>query len=127
MSAVSCVLICPNDRRRQAFTNAIQGQHAKLLRQYGAYPSPESLLAAAEMDCDAVVVDIDSDPDLALDLVEAVCSQCPASTVMVYARGENQDLLVRSMRAGAREFLADPLAAGAWRKRWCGLRPAAPN
>lgn len=112
ISAVSLVLVCPSDRLRQTFANALQGQHAKLVRQYNAYPNSESLLTAPELDCDAVVIDIDTDPELALDLVESVCAQRSSLTVMVYARAQNPDLLVRAMRTGAREFLSDPLSTG---------------
>ena len=40
----------------------------------------------------------------------AVCSQNPALTVMAYSGKGEPDLLVRCMRAGAREFLTDPLS-----------------
>jgi pilus assembly protein CpaE len=56
----------------------------------------------------AVLIDLDSDPEIALELVENVCSM--GTTVMVYSEKADPELLVRCMRAGAREFLTFPLA-----------------
>jgi pilus assembly protein CpaE len=56
-----------------------------------------------------VVIDLDSNPEYALQMVETICSHSTA-TVMVYSSKHDPDLLVRCMRAGAREFLTPPFA-----------------
>ncbi len=55
-----------------------------------------------------VIVELDSDPEYALELVESIGSDGLA-TVMVYSESTDPELLVRCMRAGAREFLTLPL------------------
>ena len=67
------------------------------------------MLKLTESGCDVVVVDLDGDVDVAVDLVEHICSHNPALTVMVYSSSREAELLVRCMRAGARELLTEPL------------------
>jgi len=60
---------------------------------------------------DVVIVDLDSDPEYAIDLVESISTQGHA-TVIVYSAHADPDLLVRCMRAGSREFLITPFEPG---------------
>jgi len=55
-----------------------------------------------------VIIDLDGDPKFALELVESISADGFA-TVMVYSESADPELLVRCMRAGAREFLTLPL------------------
>src|SRR5208337_3421242 len=55
-----------------------------------------------------VIIDLDGDPEFALKLVECISADGFA-TVMVYSESADPELLVRCMRAGAREFLTLPL------------------
>ncbi|HYM06637.1 MAG TPA: AAA family ATPase [Terriglobales bacterium] len=110
-SALAIVLISPDESRRRALARSLQGQHAAVMREFSAYPNIAHLSKVTDMDCDVVVIDLDADPEVALDLVESTCSQNPALTVMAYSSNGEPDLLVRCMRAGAREFLTDPLSA----------------
>ena len=57
---------------------------------------------------DVIIIDLDSDPEYALELVESIGANGTA-TVMVYSAKPDPDLLVRCMRSGAREFLTLPL------------------
>jgi pilus assembly protein CpaE len=59
---------------------------------------------------DVILVDLDSDPDYAFDLVQRICAHGSA-TVMVYSARADLELAIRCMRAGAREFFTLPLAA----------------
>ena len=58
---------------------------------------------------DVIIVELDTNPEHALDLVEHICGQVSA-TIMVYSAHTDSELLVRCMRAGAREFLTQPIA-----------------
>jgi pilus assembly protein CpaE len=60
---------------------------------------------------DVVIIDLDSDPGYAIQMVEKICAS-GAITVMVYSVKPDPDMLVRCMRAGAREFLSVPFAQG---------------
>jgi pilus assembly protein CpaE len=57
---------------------------------------------------DVVCIDLDSDTEHALDLVAAIVLP-RSTTVMVYSMQADRNLVIRCMRAGAREFLALPL------------------
>jgi pilus assembly protein CpaE len=102
----SVVLISPNDGQMRMLRRTIEAQRATIVREFPVYPAYAQLNAVLELECDGVVVEIDSDLDVALDLVEAIGSRKPSATVMVYSATANPDLMARSMRAGAREFLA---------------------
>jgi pilus assembly protein CpaE len=110
-SALSVVLVAPEEGRRATLARALAGQQAVILREFSAYPNVAHLAKVTDADCDVVMIDLGSDPEVALDLVESICSQNPALTVMAYSNKGEPDLLVRCMRAGAREFLTDPLAS----------------
>jgi pilus assembly protein CpaE len=60
---------------------------------------------------DVVMIDLDSNLETALELVESACSHGVA-TVMVYSANNDPELLVRSMRAGTREFIRLPFSNG---------------
>ena len=58
------------------------------------------------------MIDLDSNQEVALDLVENLCTGSQA-TVMVYSTIVDSELMIRCMRAGARELLNIPLAPSA--------------
>ena len=62
---------------------------------------------------DAIIIDLESDVEYALELVEFVASSSTTTVMMVYTSRVDPNLMVRSMRSGAREFLSDPIDAGA--------------
>jgi len=101
----SVVLIAPDEAARRNLRRALDAQRATILREFDIYPSYAHLPALLDSDSDAFVIEMDSDPDIAMDLVEAVCTRKPSATVMVYSAYTDSDQMVRSMRAGAREFL----------------------
>ena len=110
-SALAIVLIAPDEGRRRALARTFVGQQAVVAREFAAYPNVAHLSKVIEAECDVTVIDIDSDPEVALDLIESICGESPAMTVMAYSSKGEPDLLVRCMRAGAREFLKDPLSS----------------
>src|ERR1051326_5292199 len=100
------VLICPDEAHRRSLTQALEAQHSTIAATLTVYPNYNHLLTLVDLDFDAAVVELDTDSDAALDVVEAICARKPLATVMVYAERNNSDLLMASMRAGAREFLS---------------------
>src|SRR5579862_3007817 len=99
------VLICPNEIHRRILTAALEAQHSTITLSLTSYPNYIETVSLAELDCDAFVIELDSDRDCALDLVESICSRKPSASVVVYSGVSQPDLLIASMRAGAREFL----------------------
>jgi pilus assembly protein CpaE len=129
----AAVLICPDEAHRNTLTRAMEARNATIAGVLTAYPAHNQLLSLVAQDCDAFVIELDTDTNCALDLVEAICSRKPSATVMVYSGNHQSDFLVASMRAGAREFLSgtiDPnvlleaLLRGAARRSEAGAKRA---
>ncbi len=106
---LSVALIGPEQMRRSAVAMALAGTQAGTTREFPDYPSLDDLPQLLQQEFDVLIVDLDSNPEYALDLVESLCANSTA-TVMVYSAHSNSDLLVRCMRAGAREYLTLPIA-----------------
>jgi pilus assembly protein CpaE len=112
MNALSVVVLGDSDKRRQILAVALAGTQAKITRE-APLPTLDALPAFLDSNCDVVIVDLEDDPERAMNLVEAACGVAGTITVMVYSRLADRDLLMRCMRAGAREFLSDPLSPDA--------------
>jgi pilus assembly protein CpaE len=113
MKRVSVVMMGPDDARRRALADALTKNQATIVREFGSYPNLNHLVKATGLDCDIVMIDLDADPETALDLVENICARNSSITLMVYSRLSQPDLLVRCMRAGARELLVEPFSQDA--------------
>jgi pilus assembly protein CpaE len=106
---LSIVLMGPDDQRRAAIGAALSGSPVGRIREIPSYPPDlDSLPRMLDQQCDVVIVDLDSDPEYALDIVESIYAYGLA-TVIVCSGKANLELAVRCMRAGAREFLTFPL------------------
>lgn len=108
---LSVALIGPDEGRRAAVAEALAGPLCGTRRELNFYPDIEEAQKLIERSYDVVIVDLDSNPEVALDLVESICAKTQA-TVMVYSAGADAELMIRCMRAGAREFLTQPFAPG---------------
>ncbi|HVO97177.1 MAG TPA: AAA family ATPase [Bryobacteraceae bacterium] len=109
VSTLSVVVIAPDEPRRSGLIRALAGPQAAIVRDFTRYPGPDDIGHVIETDPDVVVVDLEPDLEQALEVVEGLCSRNTNVTVMVYAGHADPELPVRCMRAGAREYLADPL------------------
>jgi pilus assembly protein CpaE len=108
--ALSIALIGPDDERRHAAGMVLVGCNGGDIREFSSYPpSLDDVPRLLDQNYDAIIIDLDSDQEYALELVEALNSSGNA-TVMVYSAKSDADLLVRCMRAGAREFLTIPFS-----------------
>jgi pilus assembly protein CpaE len=105
----SVLLIGPDEQRRRAVAEALSGFPVGLIREYSSYPADlNQLPAMLERRCDVAIVDLDADPEYALEVVESIYAS-GSTTVFVYSAKANLELAVRCMRAGAREFLTLPI------------------
>jgi pilus assembly protein CpaE len=105
---LSIGLIGPTDSRREPIAAALASLHGAATREFPAYPDLDDVPRLLEADFDVIIMELDSNPELALDLVESICSNSGV-TVMVYSEQVFPEMLVRCMRAGAREFLTYPV------------------
>ncbi len=107
---LSIALIGPDEDRRRAAATALAGCQGGDIREFSTYPpSLDDVPRLLEAHYDVIIIDLDSHPEYALELVESICANGTA-TVMVYSVKADSELLVRCMRAGAREFLTMPFA-----------------
>ncbi|HEX7729691.1 MAG TPA: AAA family ATPase [Terracidiphilus sp.] len=108
-TVLKLALIGPHDQRRRTVASALASSHAAVVREYSTYPpSLKDVPRLLEQGFDAVIIDMESDPEYALSLVEEIAGTGQA-TVIVYAARVDPNWIVRAMRAGAREFLSDPI------------------
>ncbi len=107
---MSIVLISPDDLRRRAAAEALALCPGNDVREFSSYPPGlDDVPRLLEQHHDVIIIDLDSDPEYALELVESIGANGTA-TVMVYSAKADAELLVRCMRAGAREFLTLPFS-----------------
>lgn len=109
-NVLTIALIGPDQQRRSGIAITLAGLQAGLTREFTTYPELDEVPRILEDGYDVIMVDLDSNPEYALDLIEAICGT-GSPTVMVYSGHADPELLVRCMRAGAREFLTQPFAA----------------
>ncbi len=109
---LSVVIIGPQEVYRSEVARAIGACNVGELIEFTSYPpSLSEVPKMLEVRHDIIVIELDSNPEFALQLLESIDAN-GAATTMVYTARTNPELLVRCMRAGAREFLTLPLAAG---------------
>jgi pilus assembly protein CpaE len=106
---LSVALIGPEQQGRNAVAKAVLGFRAGAVREFSSYPELDDLPRILKPEFDVIIIELDTNPEHALDLVEHICGHTSA-TVMVYSAHTDSELLVRCMRAGAREFLTQPIA-----------------
>lgn len=103
--SLAVALIAPDPLRRTEAVRTLSQCAGIQARQFVTYPDDlEELPWLVDQNHDVVIIELDSDPEYALLLVEKI-SFHGHSTVMVFSNQADPDLLVRCMRAGAREFL----------------------
>jgi pilus assembly protein CpaE len=129
-SSLTIALIGPDEQRRNAFLTVLSGRHGTEIREFTSFPTDlDELPSALAGNYDIVIIDLDSDPDYAFDLVERIGASS-STCVMVYSAQEDLKLAVRFMRAGASEYFTMPLVpaevAGAL-TRASTHEPAAPR
>ena len=110
-NVLTIALVGPEQQRRGAIAIALAGLQAGMTREFPTYPELDEVPRILQDGYDVVILDLDSNPEYALDLVETFCS-AGSPTVMVYSARPDQEMLVRCMRAGAREFLTHPFPSG---------------
>ena len=109
-NALSIIVLGASESRRKHIADTLGGTHARIIKDC-ALPSIDEMQLLLHGECDVFVIDLGDDPERPLAIVEAACDSQPQLTVMVCARDSDPALLMRAMRAGAREFLSDPLSS----------------
>ena len=63
----------------------------------------------AQTNPDVGFIALDSDPDKALELIESLARTAPTCDLLVTSTSNDGNLILKTMRAGAKEFLTQPL------------------
>ncbi|MBS1826017.1 MAG: hypothetical protein JST93_11900 [Acidobacteria bacterium] len=109
VQSASVLLIGPDRTRRGALTHALRRLGVEVKQEVAEYPSYTRTAALAGDECDAVLIDLDADPQAALLFVETYCALNKPVTAMLYTQNGDPELLVKCMRAGARELIYLPV------------------
>jgi pilus assembly protein CpaE len=109
---LSVAVISAQRQRRGAAISALAECHSGPIREFVSFPpNIADVSRTLNRDFDIVIVDLDSDPAYALNLVKSISTNGLA-TVIAYSSQADPELRLRSTRAGAREFLTLPFAPG---------------
>src|ERR1035441_8109070 len=110
--SLSVAVISPDMRRRNAAMSALSGCQTGQVQEFASYPPDlNDVPRMLGQNFDIVLVDLDSNPNHALDLVEAI-SVHGLATAIVFSEEADSDLMLRSMRAAISEFLTLPFDSG---------------
>lgn len=105
---LAVALIAPDPLRRTEAARTLSQSTGIQARQFSTYPDDlEELPWLVDQNHDVVIIELDSDPEYALTLVEKI-SFHGHSTIIVFSNEADPNLLLRCMRVGAREFLTIP-------------------
>jgi pilus assembly protein CpaE len=111
-NTLTIALIGPDEGRRYSVAGALTETPCRISQQLTSYPELDQIPRLIKLNFDVIIVDLDSNPEYALDLVENLCAAAQ-TTVMVYSAHLDSEMMLRCMRAGAREFLTFPIAPNA--------------
>jgi pilus assembly protein CpaE len=101
-------IVDPDDTRREAVKSMLLGMDMIWLEaECSRYEFFADVVAQTNPDIGLVA--LDSNPDKALELVSRVTETTPACSVLVVSSSSDGTLILRAMRAGAKEFLTQPL------------------
>ena len=107
---IRAVIVGPDEVRRRAVLAELSRQQVTIVAELDAYSAIRQL-KPGETDWDVALLELDTDPELCLAVVQSISGRTPASTGRVYSTSTDPELLMRCMWAGAREFLTVPLTS----------------
>ncbi|MDR3737737.1 MAG: hypothetical protein P4L40_01840, partial [Terracidiphilus sp.] len=107
-SPLSVAIISPDRQRRIGATLALDSCAGVQLFEFPEYPfSLDEVTQLRQRPFDVALIDVDSNPERAVALLEQLCGG-DAIVAMAFSGHADTELMLRSMRAGAREFFILP-------------------
>jgi len=101
-------IVDPDDSQREALKNLLLGMDTVWLEaECSRYEFFSDVVAQTNPDIGLVA--IDGDPEKALDLVAQLSEAAPGCAVLVVSSSSDGNLILRALRAGAKEFLPQPV------------------
>ncbi len=109
--AIRVLLVDPTDDTRSSLQRILSGMSTVWLAEScNAYNGMAKRVA--ELSPDLVIVSIDHDPEQAVFLIQAIVQSRPGVVVLPASKAPDSSVLLRVIRAGAREFLTLPTDVG---------------
>jgi pilus assembly protein CpaE len=101
-------IVDPNDGTRESLKNMLLGMDIIWLEaECSRYEFFSDVVAQTHPDIGLIV--LDANPDKAIDLVASVGESSPECAILVVSSSGDGNLILRAMRAGAKEFLTQPI------------------
>ncbi|HVN93617.1 MAG TPA: AAA family ATPase [Terracidiphilus sp.] len=107
VTPLSVALVGPDERTRNIVAKGLADTRRAVIREFNSYPPEPEHLRRLLATFDAVVLDLDSDPEQVLELIEETGAG-DAAPIMVYSEKNDPKVAIRLMRAGTREYLLLP-------------------
>jgi pilus assembly protein CpaE len=102
-------LVDPNDATRESLKAMLLGLDTVWLEadcsRYEFFPD-----VLEQTNPDVGVVALDSNPDQAIELIERLTTEIPGTAILAASRNTDGQLILKTIRAGAREFLTLPVS-----------------
>jgi pilus assembly protein CpaE len=101
-------IVDPNDGTRESLKNLLLGMDMIWLEaECSRYEFFSDVVAQTHPEIGLIV--LDANPDKAIDLIAAIGESSPDCAVLVVSASSDGNLILRAMRAGAKEFLTQPI------------------
>lgn len=101
-------IVDPNDDQRESLKSMLLGMDTIWLEaECSRYEFFSDVVTQTNPDIGLVC--IDADPEKGLDLVEQLSENAPNCAVLVVSSSSDGNLILRALRAGAKEFLTQPV------------------
>ena len=101
-------IVDPNDTTREVIKSTLVGLDTVWLEaecsQYAFFQD-----VTKQTNPDIALINLDSDPDAGIRLIEELGQASPELSLLVSSSSTDGGLILRTMRAGAKEFLTQPL------------------
>jgi pilus assembly protein CpaE len=109
-SVLRIAVVDPNDASRDALKSMVLGLDSVWLEaECSRYEFFGDVVG--QTNPDIAFVALDSNPDKALDLIASLARSAPTCSILTTCSSTDGNLILRTMRAGAKEFLTQPLKA----------------
>jgi pilus assembly protein CpaE len=108
MNVLRLAIVDPNDTSRNALKNLLLGMDRIWLEaECSRYEFFADVIQQTKPEIG--MVSLDSDPEKGLALVDRLRAEAPETSILVISSVSDGNLILRAMRAGAKEFLPHPL------------------
>ena len=107
---LTALLICPNRPLAQQFTSTLADNKTfNILADVKTYPTPQALdMRVRQLRPDLILLDLSSNLETALGLMPYITSFRPSVHIIGLHLASDAEVIMRSLRAGATEFLCAP-------------------